>query len=78
MDFHLDEDEKALLALVYETVILELRVAHGIATTQDVRDAVAEALFQSVASGDRNAFLLQQRGINAGLAYGRMTAPLSR
>lgn len=60
-----------LALLIYEDVLIELRDQHQIATTQTVRDAVADALISVIRAGQRNTFQLKRYGIACGIECGR-------
>ncbi len=59
---------KALLHLVYEEALGDLRQGYNISTDFRVRDGVAEALVALASSGETNSYLLREHAVDRGLA----------
>jgi hypothetical protein len=59
---------KAMLHLVYEEALGDLRQGYNISTDFKVRDAVAEALVALGSRGETNSYQLRQHAVDRGLA----------
>lgn len=62
---------KALLHVVYEEALTDLRQGYNIKTDLNVRDAVAETLVSLAEEGQTNSYLLRQYAVDRGLALVR-------
>lgn len=64
---------KAMLHLVYEEALSDLRQGYNISTDFKVRDAVAEALVTLGSRGETNSYQLRQYAVDRGLVVASRT-----